>query len=73
VHAQDLVIDECGNRQTIKNILKFFPEANTIPAFTLVVKAIDTVDLAALVVASEQEEVLLELDLVQKQQDDGFK
>ena len=39
---------------------------------TFVIEAIDAVDAGALVVAAQQEEVLRILDLVGKQQADGF-
>ena len=64
MHAKDLVIDKACNGKAIEDILEFFPDADTVSSLALVIEPIDTVDLPALVVSSEEEEVLLELDLV---------
>jgi len=73
MHAKNFIINKGSNGHTVKNILEFFPKADTVPIFTFIVETVNTVDLTALVVASEQEEVLLELDLVGQQQNDGLK
>ncbi len=68
VHAEDFVVDESCNRHAVEHILKLFPDADAVAALALVVKPVDSVDLTALVVASQQEEVLLEFYLVCEQQ-----
>ena len=73
MHAQNLIVDQSSNWHTVKNILKLLPQTNGIPIFALVVETVDSVNLAALVVSSEQEEVLLELDLVGEEQDDRLQ
>ena len=64
MHAKDLVIDKTCNRKAVEDILELFPDADAVASLALVIEAIYTVDLAALVVSSEEEEVLLELDFV---------
>ena len=68
MHAKDFVVNKGGDGHAIENILKFFPDADRVAAFALVVKAINPIDLTALVVAAQQEEVLLELHFVRQQQ-----
>ncbi len=53
--------------------MKLLPEADGVPAFALVVKSVNPVDLTTLVVTAQQEEVLLELYFVGQKQDDCFK
>ena len=53
--------------------MEFFPNTDRVAALALIVETIDTIDLAAFVIASEQKEVLLEFDLISEQKDDGLK
>ena len=64
MHAKNLVIDKCSDRQAIKAIYELLPDADGITALAFVVEAVDSIDLPALVVASQEEKVLLEFDLV---------
>ena len=73
MHADDLVIDQRGDWHAVEAILELFPDADGVAALALVVETIDTIDLTALVVASQQEEVLLELDLVGQEQNDRLE
>ena len=73
MHAKNLVIDKCSDRQAIKAIYELLPDADGITALAFVVEAVDSIDFAALVVTSQQEEVLLILDLVGDEQNDGLK
>ena len=66
MHAQDLVINKRSNRHTVKNILKFLPQTDRIPVLALIIEAIDSINLPALVVSSQQEEVLLKLDFIRE-------
>ena len=72
VHTEDLVVDKSGDWHAVEDILEFFPQTNRKPILALVIEAVNSIDLATLVIASQQEEVLLELDLVCKQQYDGL-
>ena len=73
VHAEDFVINKCGDRHAVEHILEFFPHADGVSTLAFVIKAIDTVYLAALVITTQQEEVLLKLDFVGQKQDDRLK
>ena len=71
--AEDFFIDNCGERQTVEAICERFPKLqewkinyrirreaylDVIPPFAFVIEAVDSVDGSALVIASEEEEVL---------------
>ncbi len=64
MHAEDLVVYRGSNGETIEALSENFPEFYRVPSLTLVVEAIDAVDGGALVVASEEEEVLRVLHFV---------
>ena len=64
MHAEDLIIDKGGDRQAVEDVLELLPDADGVATLAFVVEAIDAIDLPALVVAPQEEEVLLEFDLV---------
>ncbi len=64
MHAEDFIVNKCGDWHAIENILKFFPKSNTVLIFALVVESIDAIDLSALMISAKEEEVFLELDFV---------
>ena len=70
VHTQDLIIDESGNGHAIKDVLELFPDADGVAALAFVVETVDSIDLAALVISSQQEEILLKLDFVGQEEND---
>ena len=70
MHTQDLIIDESGDGHAVKDVLELFPDADGVAAFALVVETVDSIDLAAFVISSQQEEVLLELDFVGQEEND---
>jgi len=72
VHAEDLVIDEGGDGETVEAVGEYLPEANAESALALVVEAVDSVNGGTLVVSSEKEEVLWEFDLVGQEQAYGL-
>lgn len=73
MHAQNFIVNQGSNWHTVKNILELFPETDTVPILTLVVESINTIDLSALVIAPQQEEVLLKLDFVGQQENDRLE
>ena len=73
MHAKDLVINECSDWNAVEDILELFPDADAIAALALIVETIDTIDLATFVIPAQQEEVLLKLDLVGQEEEDGLK
>jgi len=68
MHAKNLLINQCGHGQGIENVTENFPKSDGVSALALIIEAVDTIDLGALVIASQQEKVLWVLDLVGKQQ-----
>jgi hypothetical protein len=70
VHAEDLVVDDGGDGEAVEAVGEELPEADAEPALALVVEPVDSVDRRALVVASQQEEVVRVLDLVCQQEAD---
>ena len=73
MHAEDLVINERGYGQAVKAIYELFPYADGITALAFIVEAINAIDFATFMVASQEEEVLFKLDLVRQEQDDALK
>ena len=73
MHAENLVIDKRGDGQAVKAIYELFPYADGITALAFVVEAINAIDFATFMVASQEEEVLFVLDLVCEEQDDALK
>lgn len=71
--AENLLIDNRSNGQTIKTVCEGLPELYVEPALALVIEAVDTVDGSTLVVPPEQEEVFWVFDLVGEQQADGLQ
>jgi hypothetical protein len=73
VHAQNLVVDQGGNGKAVKNILEFFPNSNGVSTLALIVESVNSVNLGAFVVTSQEEEVLLVFNLVGKEKDNNFE
>ena len=75
MHTHNLLIDKRTNRHNIKDIRKEFPKLEIILPFafvnenlTFVIKSINSIDTRALVIASEQEEILGEFDFIGEDQ-----
>ena len=64
MHAENFLVDEGGNGEAIEDVAKDAPESDRVSAFALVVETVDAIDLSALVIASQKEEVLGILDFV---------
>jgi hypothetical protein len=73
VHSEDLLVDDSGNGQAVEAVGEGLPELDVISPFALVVESVNAVDRGALVVATEDEEILGVLDLVGKQEADGLE
>jgi hypothetical protein len=73
VHAENLVVNEGRNRHAVKHILELLPNPDAEAALALVIKAINAVDLPALVISTQQEKVLFVLQLVGKQQNNRLE
>jgi len=64
MHAQNLLINNCGNWQTVEAICECFPEFDVVSSLTFIIEAVDSVDAGTFMVTSQKEEVLRILDLV---------
>jgi hypothetical protein len=73
VHGEDLLIDDSRNGETVEAVRESLPQLNVVPPLALIVETIDTVDGGALVVTTENEEVLGVLDLVSQKEADGLQ
>ena len=73
MHANNLVINDRTARKTVEGVTELLPHLNREPATTLVVKAVNSVDTGALVVATQQEKVFWILDFVGKKKTNNFQ
>lgn len=73
MHREDLLVDDGSNRQAVEAVGKRLPQLDVVATLALVVEAVDAVDRGALVVATEDEEVLRVLDLVREEEADGLE
>lgn len=73
MHGEDLLIDNSCNRQAVEAVREGLPQLDIVSALAFIVEAVNAVDGGALVVATQDEEVLGILDFVGQQQTDGLK
>lgn len=71
--TEDLVADDGSHWEAIKTLYEFFPKLERIPSFALVIESVNTVNGAAFVVASQEEEVFRVLDLVCQKEANDFE
>ena len=72
MHAENLLVNERGDGEAVEDVAEDSPESNRVATLALIVEAIDAIDLSALVIASQEEEVLGVLDLVAEEEADGL-
>ena len=73
VQAEDLVVDEGGEREVVEEVGEVFPDVGVaVLAEALVVEAVDLRDLARLVVASQDRDALRVADFERDEEGDGF-
>lgn len=70
MHAQDLLIDERSNGQTVEAVRHGLPQADTVASLTLIVEAVDAVDARRLMVAAQYVELVGVAHLERQQQAD---
>ena len=73
MHAENLIVDQSCNWHAVEHILKLFPDADAVPPLALVVETIDSVDLSAFMVSTEQEKVLFEFYFIGEEQNHSLK
>ena len=64
MHTEYFLIDEGSDGQAVEHVTEDLPESDGISSLTFIVKAINSIDLCAFVIASQKEEVLGVFDLV---------
>lgn len=73
VHAKNLLVNNGRDRQAVEAVGERLPQLDVVSPLALVVEAVDAVDRGALVISSQDEEVLGVLDLVSKQEADRLE
>ena len=73
MHAKNLLVDDGSDGKAVEAIGESLPKFDVVPSLALIIEAVDSVDRCALVVASEQEEVLRVLDLVGEEEANGLE
>ena len=73
VHSKNLLVDDCGNGQTIEAVRERLPQLDVVSAFAFIVEAIDTVDRRTFMVPAQDEEVFWVFDFVCQQEADGLQ
>jgi len=73
VHTHDLVIDETADRHAVEDVTELLPELDVVASLALVVKAVDSSNGGAFMVAPQKEEVLWVLHLVTEEKGDGLQ
>ena len=64
MHGENLLINDCGDWQTVEAVGECLPQLDVVSTFAFIVKAINTIDRSAFVISSKDEKVLWILDLV---------
>ena len=64
MHAENFLINHSCHGKAIEYITEYAPQSDRKATLALIIKAVDSVDLGTLVIASEQEKVLWVLDFV---------
>ena len=73
MHGEDLLVDDGGDWQAIEAVCKRLPQLDVISTLALIVETVDAVDGCALVVATQNEEVLGVFYLVCEKQTNGLQ
>ena len=73
VHGENFFINDGGDRKAIEAISKSLPKLDIVSSLALIVKSINTIDRCALVVTTEDKEILWVFDFVREEQADRLK
>ena len=68
MHAEDSIVDDSAHWEHIETDSKLLPDLDVVAALALIIEAVHPIDRLALVIASQQEEVVWELDLERQHQ-----
>ena len=58
MHTKYLVINKCRHRQTIEAVGKNFPKPDIEPPFTLIIEAINPIDLCIFMISPQEENLV---------------
>lgn len=73
MHAENLLVDDRSNGQTVEAVCKGLPKLDVITPLAFVVEAINTIDRSAFVVASKNEEILWVLYFISEEEANCLK
>jgi len=73
VNTEHLFVNDSCDGKAVEAVSEGLPQLYAVSSLTFIIEAIDTVDGSALVVATEQEEILGILDFVGKEKANGLK
>ena len=68
MHTEDLAGNSGGDGETVKGVDEGLPDLDVASTFALIVESVNTCDIGAFMVASQQKEILGELQFVAEQQ-----
>lgn len=72
MHAKDFFVNNGSNRQTVEAVCESFPKLNVITSLALIIKAVDSIDGSAFMVASQNEKIFWVLNLISQKQADSL-
>lgn len=67
MHRENLLINNGRDRQAVEAVRKCLPQLNVVPTLAFIVETVNAVDGCALVVTTQDEEILRVLDLIGQQ------
>ena len=73
MHAEDFVVNECGDGEAVETISEDLPQLNSVSSLTFIIEPVNSVDGGALVITSQQKEVLRVFDLVSQEEAHSLK
>jgi hypothetical protein len=72
VHAENLLVDHCSQREAVEAVCEGLPKSDVIPTLALVVEAVNAIDGGTLVVAAQEKEVFGKFDFICEEKTDSF-
>jgi len=67
MHTENFLVNDSSDGETVEAVSESLPQLDVVPSLALIVETVDSVNWGALVVSSEQEEILWVLDFVSKE------
>ena len=73
MHAEDLLVDKSCDGKAVETIGESLPKFNVIAALAFIIESINTINGGALMVSTEEEEVLGVLNLIGQEEANSFQ